>query len=423
MIKRGQHLLAFLLAFFVCTSAFAQTFTEDFEKFGAAEEPPGWLDTSDGKFTTSVDPDVATNIVYGAKFTISKQRSVHRAPRTNHPSGGAISTLSGRVFSAGQLFEYRGRFYRATDASLLGFTFFSMQPEIETHRMVALWRRGNDSVPTMQLYRDTRLHAHSEFTPRAGQWYRFASRVEGARIRVRFWADGTAAPQSWSIDFTDAEVAGESGRIGLWAGAGTTYFDDLHVIAKSSEEVDTVGPAIIFSESGERIANGATELFNRDVKIDVRALDASGIRSLTVTVDGNAYTPGATIATERTHTLRARAVDNKGNASEASVEVVVDKTPPVIAIAPLPEVTSAAVTPQVSVTDQTATTVTVRLDGAPFTAGSVVDAEGTHTLAVTATDAVGWTATKNVTFTIDRTAPSLVFRENGQVVTTSLTRH
>ncbi|HYO77713.1 MAG TPA: Ig-like domain-containing protein, partial [Thermoanaerobaculia bacterium] len=88
-----------------------------------------------------------------------------------------------------------------------------------------------------------------------------------------------------------------------------------------------------------------------------------------------------------------------------------------------PEVTSAAVTPQVSVTDQTATTVSMRLDGEPFTAGSVVDAEGTHTLAVTATDAVSWTATKNVTFTIDRTAPSLVFRENGQLVTTSLTRH
>ena len=48
------------------------------------------------------------------------------------------------------------------------------------------------------------------------------------------------------------------------------------------------------------------------------------------------------------------------------------------------------------------------LDGAPFTSGSVVGAEGGHTLTATATDAAGNTASLTRHFTIDKTPPQFV---------------
>ncbi len=65
-----------------------------------------------------------------------------------------------------------------------------------------------------------------------------------------------------------------------------------------------------------------------------------------------------------------------------------------------------AATPVVEVTDASAVTVDARLDGAAFTSGTQVSGEGTHQLAVTATDAAGNTASLAVGFEIDTTPPA-----------------
>lgn len=67
-----------------------------------------------------------------------------------------------------------------------------------------------------------------------------------------------------------------------------------------------------------------------------------------------------------------------------------------------------AATPVIQVTDASAVTVTATLDGAAFTSGTTVSAEGTHQLAVTATDAAGNTASLAVGFEIDTTPPAFV---------------
>ncbi|HEX8619941.1 MAG TPA: Ig-like domain-containing protein, partial [Thermoanaerobaculia bacterium] len=421
------RLLALLAVVVTCTSLFAQsttTFTETFEQYDAQSEPAGWLDTSGQKFRTYADPLLASNVIYGAKHGVPKQRSVHRRGPAATPEGGAYSTLSGRTFELGDGFEYRGRFYRGSSDALLGFTFFSAQPEGSVYRMVALWRRGGETAPTMRLYRNDVQNADSAFTPAPAQWYRFAIRADvsnaGTRIRVRFWPDGTVEPQSWAIDTIDSNTSRSAGRIGLWSLSGTTYFDDLTIIARSEEEVDTMPPAILFSESGEGIAHGATEGFKRNARIDVRALDASGIRSLDLTLDGAAYTSGALIETEQPHVLRARAVDNKGNASEAAITVVIDKTPPAISVTNVPELTKQSVAPQISANEGT---IAATLNGAPFVSGTVVDAPGTYILAVTVTDAVGWTSTSAKTFVIDRAPPEVLFTANGARVIGSLARN
>lgn len=64
------------------------------------------------------------------------------------------------------------------------------------------------------------------------------------------------------------------------------------------------------------------------------------------------------------------------------------------------------VVPTIEVADASPpVSVTATLDGAPFTSGTPVTAEGSHTIAVSAEDAVGNSAQLTVTFTIDRTPP------------------
>ena len=381
-------------------------YTESFERYAAQSAPEAWLDSSAGRFKTFDDPLVPGNMVYGAKHPSPRQRSAYRRPPGDAPDLGAYTTLSGRAFALGAGFELRGRFLRATDASLAGITFFSSQPESKSYRMLALWRTATDTAATMRLYSSNgvlRENARSSITPAPMQWHRFVVRADAAGIRARVWREGTEEPHTWAIDFVDPELTGATGRIGLWSAVGAAYFDDLMVIAAADEEVDTTAPTIVFSESGEVISG--VEAFNRDARVEVRALDGSGVRSLTITLDGKPYESGSPITAEARHVLRARAEDTRGNVGEAEITITVDKTPPVIAIAPIAPFVNQSVTPSIDVRDLSATAVTLTLDDAPFIVGTLIDAERTHTLVARAEDEVGWKSDASVTFTIDRTAP------------------
>lgn len=67
-----------------------------------------------------------------------------------------------------------------------------------------------------------------------------------------------------------------------------------------------------------------------------------------------------------------------------------------------------AAAPVIQVTDASTVTVEATLDGAAFTSGSTVSGEGTHLLAVTATDAANNSASAAVEFEIDTTPPAFV---------------
>ncbi|MCB1055040.1 MAG: Ig-like domain-containing protein, partial [Acidobacteria bacterium] len=64
-----------------------------------------------------------------------------------------------------------------------------------------------------------------------------------------------------------------------------------------------------------------------------------------------------------------------------------------------------SVTPVITVTDASSVTVDMTLDGQSFTSGTAVTGEGSHTLAITATDAADNTASRQLSFEIDLTAP------------------
>src|SRR5204863_3633900 len=78
---------------------------------------------------------------------------------------------------------------------------------------------------------------------------------------------------------------------------------------------------------------------------------------------------------------------------------------PAIAIA-VPVCAAPPVTPSVTVVEPLPGTETRMLDGASY-GGAPVGAEGPHTIAVSATDAAGNSASASRTFTIDATPPQI----------------
>jgi len=410
-----------LASMFVVVAVFADetkvVWSEDFEKHVAQGQPASWLDPS-GRFRVHAD---GRNLVYGAEHPSPKQRSVGRSGPAAVPQGGAFSTLSGRIFTGRDGFELRGRFRRTTAESLAGITFFSSQPELDTYHMVALWRRSGDAAPVMRLYRRSdglRELDSSELTPGVDRWYRFAIRTDrqtgGNVIRARFWPDGEPEPDTWQLQTIDPQSEAPAGRIGLWSAYGASFFDDLSVSAEVEEDVDRVGPAILFTEGDTTIVHGATAALNRDARVGVRALDASGVATLRVTIDDAPYESLSLISVEKKHVLQARATDTVGNVSAATVFVVIDKTPPSIRIVengvamPPTMLVNRDVVPSFLVDDATQTEVVATLDAQPFMTGTPVAAEGVHRLEITATDAVGWTSSAMRTFAIDRTPPEMV---------------
>gem|GEM_PF-2037197 len=103
------------------------------------------------------------------------------------------------------------------------------------------------------------------------------------------------------------------------------------------------------------------------------------------------------------------ALDAAGNESPPSQEKIIqyDAAPPLITINGAADggVYGSAVQPVFSAQDLNLSGVSAALDGAPFDSGSIVSAEGAHTLVVASTDTLGHAASKTVQFSIDLTSP------------------
>ncbi|MBD3920983.1 InlB B-repeat-containing protein [Paenibacillus sp. PR3] len=116
------------------------------------------------------------------------------------------------------------------------------------------------------------------------------------------------------------------------------------------------------------------------------------------TLDGAAFTSGSIVSAEGAHTMVV--TDAAGNTT--TVSFTIDKTAPTVT--GVTDGASYNTDRTITLSDGTAT-----LDGAVFTSGSKVSAEGLHTLV--ATDAVG--NTRTIDFTIDKTAPVVIGVTNG----------
>ena len=161
-------------------------------------------------------------------------------------------------------------------------------------------------------------------------------------------------------------------------------------VGPSTGSQDTTAPTV----SG--ITNGST--YNTDKTIT--------FNEGTATLDGASFTSGSTVSAEGKHTLVV--TDAAGNTT--TVAFTIDKTAPVV---------TGISGGSTYNTDKTITfnEGTATLDGAPFSSGGTVSAEGKHTLVVT--DTAGNVTT--VSFTIDKTAPVVSGVNNSGIYTVDKT--
>ncbi|MGK2859052.1 MAG: Ig-like domain-containing protein, partial [Thermoanaerobaculia bacterium] len=129
---------------------------------------------------------------------------------------------------------------------------------------------------------------------------------------------------------------------------------------------------------------------------------------------------GPVITTEGRHTLVVRVTDDAGNDVTAPIAFTIDTTPPTIAILegeaafPRPNhVFDRDVTATVRVDDAITTPkATMTLDDVPYSDGTTITAEGVHTIAATAVDEAGNTASDGpFRFTIDKSDPVVTLLE------------
>ena len=219
------------------------------------------------------------------------------------------------------------------------------------------------------------------------------------------------------VEATEYRV--DAGPWTAYTGPVTLTGDGRHQVEyRSVDAADNTEAAHVVDVSVDTVAPSSTATV-QGATVTVTATDAtSGVRRTEVRVDGGAWQPYAgpvTVTGEGRHTVGHRSVDVAGNVeADRSVEVVVDATPPQDTTAPTVSVTGVTDGARYgdsqrpvlgwSATDAGSgvASVTASLDGEAVERGVLELWRlplGRHTLAVTATDRAGNTATTSVTFT------------------------
>lgn len=183
---------------------------------------------------------------------------------------------------------------------------------------------------------------------------------------------------------------------------------ELHVVATDKAgntrqvlkrfTLDTLPPRIVLGgvEAGAFV--------NHDVTPTVSVTDLHlVVAPPTVTLNGQPFTVGTVVSGAASYLLHARAEDVAGNVMEADLGFTIDKAPPAIQVT---GVSNGAVgdsfTIHFTATDDhlDVDTLQATLDGAPFTSGGTVNAEGPHALRVSVSDKAGNPRVVEVSFTI-----------------------
>ncbi|MBK7862411.1 MAG: hypothetical protein IPJ65_28140 [Archangiaceae bacterium] len=241
------------------------------------------------------------------------------------------------------------------------------------------------------------VHLTLDFTPPA--------------VTVNGASDGQLArgPLTLTFSATDAHPGTTSATLdgAPFATGGTVGLEAAHTLVVSSTDaagnsasktvrftLDSTAPVI--SITG--VAEG--QLSRTPVVVGFSSSDAHPGTTVG-TLDGATVTSEITVSNDGAHTLTVVATDFDGNSSSTTVHFIIDKTPPTITVNGVTEgQTGTSFTPVVTVTDASAFTLSLQLDGANFVSGTTVTSAGAHTLTATATDAAGNIATRTVHFIV-----------------------
>ncbi len=181
--------------------------------------------------------------------------------------------------------------------------------------------------------------------------------------------------------------------------------------AQRAFTVDTIAPTIAWNPTPAATIADATPTFNFTV--------GGAPDTTTCALDGGAAVacaaPSFTAGTlsQGSHSIVIRVADTAGNANQVSATFTVDTVAPVVTITSAPTSPTSDRTADFTFTvTGTATSVVCAVDAAaplpctsPFATASLAD--GSHTVTVTAADAVGNTDSDSRTFLVDGTPPTL----------------
>jgi RHS repeat-associated protein len=211
-----------------------------------------------------------------------------------------------------------------------------------------------------------------------------------------------------------------SGNVSLLEGTNAlhlvgTDLADNSGSADVSVNLDTRPPAIVIAVPATACVDTAA--------LDVRGTVADphvstitvtvGAASANATVDANGNWSASVPVDEGKKLITVEAKDALAHSTSVSRSVSIDRTAPAVDIidsgAPITKTAfNRAVSLFVRVADADPNVVVVsKLDGAAYASGTPIAAEGSHTLAVTATDCAGHSSSKSATFVVDLTAPSI----------------
>ncbi|WP_224249089.1 CARDB domain-containing protein [Hyalangium gracile] len=221
------------------------------------------------------------------------------------------------------------------------------------------------------------------------------AKVPGARRRDLTRVGGTAFDGTWSGDAGLWEGNNNISFFAVDAEGNTRQLSASIVVDPAPPQVDVTGVT-----DGALIKNAPTPV--------VEATD-DHLASVSSMLDGMPFTSGTAVTSDGRHELVVQAVDLAGNQTVKTVRFTVDMTAPTISISGVTEggVFRQHVVPVVIIRDRDLLESSITLDGQPFGPGTVVTAEGAHTLRATARDRAGNQSEREVTFTVDQTAPTI----------------
>lgn len=219
------------------------------------------------------------------------------------------------------------------------------------------------------------------------------------------------------IATTGSTVSGDEHLSAITAG-GTVSGDAIHVdLTAPAAPVITAPATGTYSQSTTPTITGTAEVGSTVKIYDGVTLIAS------TTADGSGnFSVATSVLAEGSHTITATATDAAANISSASTAItyIVDTTAPVLTFSsPIDGTVSASATPVVvfSATDiNTPITYTVTVDGVvvpSFVSGSALSAlsNGSHTIAVQATDVAGNSTTQTHTITVNTNLSSVSYSQ------------
>jgi subtilase family serine protease len=186
--------------------------------------------------------------------------------------------------------------------------------------------------------------------------------------------------------------------------AETDYELDIHAVDAAGNGATSMVKFAIDRTAPQLAISGfpAGGCVAADAMPDVQVTDAHP-GTLVVSLDDAPFTIGNSISTEGRHQLNASATDLAGNQGSASASLILDKTPPEIAITGIEEGVAYSTAPvaTIAATDANLTRSESLLDGAPYVSGTAISARGSHVLSVETVDCAGNRANRILHFSVN----------------------